>query len=95
MELTTNEETYGRASMDSVDMVVSESLMLANWITSMADYLSVLSKTSFQQSENRTSAHMKSNELMILLRLTNSHLKAILGSGLATNSNKSTERKSL
>jgi len=81
--------------MDSADGVASESLMLASWIISMADSVSCLSKTNFQQLGSRILAEVKLTESVILLRKINSMLRPMIGSGLDTNLNKNTKRKSL
>jgi len=94
LEQITKEETKEKVFMDSVDGVVSESLMLANWIMSMADSASCLSKTSFHQLENRILAQQKCKEYLNLLMKINLALLTILGSGWDTNLNKNTKKKS-
>jgi len=78
--------------MDSAGGVVSESLMLANWITSMADSVSCLSRTNFQQLENRILAEVKLTEYLTLLKRINSIISPLI-SGLDTNLKKNTRRK--
>jgi len=79
--------------MDSAGGVVSESLTLANWIISMADSVSCLSRTNFQQLENRILAEVKLTEYVNLLRKINATLRPMIGSGLDTSLKKNTRRK--
>lgn len=85
LALTMKEETKERGSTVSDDMEVSESLMWANWIMSITDFVSCLSNQSFQQSENRILAQKRLTECRTLLKLINSHLRHIHGSGLDIN----------